>query len=523
MSSGSTIIRSKFKNILSIIILFGVLALPTKALATAYYVSNSGSDSKDGKSEATAWATVSKINSSSFSAGDKILFKNGNSWNSSTLTITSSGSGVGNEITISNYGTGSSPVISSPSGPGIKINNKKYIILDGINCQNTTDRGIEITDSSYITLRNIYITKINTDSGAITLLESADNGLTHDILVEDFQIVGGGSMGWGFSGSPYPIKNIIIRRGTIDGVGQAGGQQKHGIYMTNWQNFLVEDLVINDSYNMGIKMVGTTQDGVIRRVTIKNSGLRNGTNSSGPGVGLGDGGDNINRITFENNVMYGNYHPAINGYSDANNITINHNTFYNNLNGVWVVAGGTGWVVTNNITVQDYSFTNSMSKMPLNLAGTDADISNNTFKNNIWLYTNGTSTLNPVRIGTTTYSLSSWQAKSGSPDLGSLSIDPKFVSPSTGDFHLQSSSAGCKSDGTYIGAFPCAISSSPSPSPSAKPGDANNNGIVDGVDYVIWLNHYKQTLTGGPSVGDFNASGTVDGVDYVIWLNNYKK
>jgi uncharacterized protein (DUF362 family) len=53
------------------------------------------------------------------------------------------------------------------------------------------------------------------------------------------------------------------------------------------------------------------------------------------------------------------------------------------------------------------------------------------------------------------------------------------------------------------------------------PGDANGDGLVNGVDYVVWLNHYKQSGSGGPSIGDFNNSGLVDGVDYVIWLNNY--
>ena len=76
-----------------------------------------------------------------------------------------------------------------------------------------------------------------------------------------------------------------------------------------------------------------------------------------------------------------------------------------------------------------------------------------------------------------------------------------------------------------VGPLPLPPSPSPSPSssPSAKLGDATGEGTVDGIDYVVWLSHYKQTLAGGPSVGDFNTSGTVNGEDYVLWLNNYKK
>ena len=53
------------------------------------------------------------------------------------------------------------------------------------------------------------------------------------------------------------------------------------------------------------------------------------------------------------------------------------------------------------------------------------------------------------------------------------------------------------------------------------PGDANGDGKVDGLDYIIWLNNYNQTTPNGSSDGDFNNSGKVDGLDYVIWLNNY--
>lgn len=54
-------------------------------------------------------------------------------------------------------------------------------------------------------------------------------------------------------------------------------------------------------------------------------------------------------------------------------------------------------------------------------------------------------------------------------------------------------------------------------------GDANGDGKVDGIDYVIWRNNYNKSVNQGASVGDFNSNGFVDGLDYVIWLNNYGK
>lgn len=52
------------------------------------------------------------------------------------------------------------------------------------------------------------------------------------------------------------------------------------------------------------------------------------------------------------------------------------------------------------------------------------------------------------------------------------------------------------------------------------PGDANGDGIVDGVDYVTWLRNFGTNTQNGPQDGDFNQDSKVDGVDYVIWLRN---
>jgi hypothetical protein len=51
------------------------------------------------------------------------------------------------------------------------------------------------------------------------------------------------------------------------------------------------------------------------------------------------------------------------------------------------------------------------------------------------------------------------------------------------------------------------------------PGDANLDGMVDGVDFDIW-NANKFTNLAAWSGGDFNADGVVDGFDLMIWNAN---
>ena len=51
-------------------------------------------------------------------------------------------------------------------------------------------------------------------------------------------------------------------------------------------------------------------------------------------------------------------------------------------------------------------------------------------------------------------------------------------------------------------------------------GDGNGDGKVDGLDYVLWADHYGQT---GRSYweGDYDQNGVVDGLDYVLWADGF--
>jgi hypothetical protein len=51
-------------------------------------------------------------------------------------------------------------------------------------------------------------------------------------------------------------------------------------------------------------------------------------------------------------------------------------------------------------------------------------------------------------------------------------------------------------------------------------GDANNDGLVDNQDLIIWQNNFDQSTSNGVSDGDFNTDSKVDGIDFVIWMKN---
>src|SRR3989344_986324 len=78
----------------------------------------------------------------------------------------------------------------------------------------------------------------------------------------------------------------------------------------------------------------------------------------------------------------------------------------------------------------------------------------------------------------------------------------------------------CSSVSPALTSTPFPQTSTPTPS-GELPGDANGDGRVDGVDYVIWFNNYGISTNNGSASGDFDGSGRVEGVDYVIWFNHY--
>ncbi|MCC7087477.1 MAG: PEP-CTERM sorting domain-containing protein [Pirellulales bacterium] len=57
--------------------------------------------------------------------------------------------------------------------------------------------------------------------------------------------------------------------------------------------------------------------------------------------------------------------------------------------------------------------------------------------------------------------------------------------------------------------------------PPAHPGDFNEDGSVDGADFVIWQTHFPTQGGAAPGDGDANADGNVDGSDFVVWQTNF--
>ena len=175
--------------------------------ATYYLDAVSGSDWNNGLSTATAWQTMDRLNSKAFGAGDKILFKRGQTF---TGGFTLNGSGTATEpLIIAAYGPGNKPVLSGGT------NNEAVIFFEG-------SRGFEIRN---LMIRNNHPTGSLDDRFGIVLEPSVNAGdLQHIHFVNiDFVDIAG-------SGSDHESRGIIAN---TDGTDNAD-------ILSRWNDLLIE-------------------------------------------------------------------------------------------------------------------------------------------------------------------------------------------------------------------------------------------------------------------------------------------
>ena len=136
---------------------------------TFYYVSNDGNDNNDGKSPATAWATLSKVeqagsHNSIIAAGDSILFRKGDTfvgtlkWDRYYGGTSPTGTATA-PITFASYGSGAKPVFEYPpitaNSPAVadrilmEFFGIDYLVFDGLDFTDPT-----IADGDKTTLAN---------------------------------------------------------------------------------------------------------------------------------------------------------------------------------------------------------------------------------------------------------------------------------------------------------------------------------------------------------------------------------
>jgi hypothetical protein len=114
-----------------------------------------GNDASNGHVPGSAWRSIAKVNASSFSPGDSILFQSGQRW-IARLIPPSSGTAA-SPILFSSYGSGAKPVISrgnciysfgQDSTCGVYVT-RKYLIFDGLEIDSCRRNGIWLNTAAF--------------------------------------------------------------------------------------------------------------------------------------------------------------------------------------------------------------------------------------------------------------------------------------------------------------------------------------------------------------------------------------
>ncbi|MBP3651523.1 MAG: peptidoglycan-binding protein, partial [Clostridia bacterium] len=119
----------------------------------AYYVSNNGNDENDGLSPETAWATLDRINDSithdevPIESGDAIFFERGGFWRGHLMIWWTT------DITISAYGRGEKPIITSSPESGAD-EEKWELVHEGENGEKIWKFYQDMTDTGMIVLND---------------------------------------------------------------------------------------------------------------------------------------------------------------------------------------------------------------------------------------------------------------------------------------------------------------------------------------------------------------------------------
>lgn len=432
-----------------------------------YFVNSvSGLDTNNGRSTATAWQTLAKVNASTFLPGDVIGFSG---TFTDTLLFPSSGS-AGNPIVLTSYGVGGRAIFASTGSlHPIKITDQSYITIDNINFSGSggsTTTGAIYLESNLVsgvtnlTVQNVAIngfTAAATDGIDIAQKSTSTFGLTN-ITVKNFTVTncngnGVSSFRGGASLGAAVHTNVNISNGTVNNCGL------NGVVLGNINGGSISNVVAFS--NGGLSTAGPVGIWTYEStgLTIKFCESYNNTALSGPdGGGFDlDGGCsnciieycyshgnrsagflffNYGGVTWSNNtvrycisendsVINTLYSPiTINtGGTSLTNLMCYNNTIYSNISTPVVLLQDTGATghFANNILYCPSSLITSTANSAIAFTGND-------------YWTTGTFTINWNSVVYNTFA--AWQTATGQEKIASvnvgLNVDPKLNSPGTG-------------------------------------------------------------------------------------------
>ena len=271
-------------------------AFTVNAFAATYYVKPDGNDKLEGRSDATAWKTIGKVNSYSFATGDDVYFKCGGTWTGSQLWVDWSGN-AGNRAVIGAYYmsggsesvgvSGDKPIIdgndavpSRTSYQGlVQLSGISYVTVENLRIINSECYALNAEKSSYINAAKI---ETNNLFSAGIRYKTVSNGVIKGCDITDTgRQEWEGPMDWPGSIVTLYSSNIIIRKNKVhENYGEG-----IGIYRQSY-GCLVEDNICYANKKVQIYVNWSWNNTVRRNLCYGTSDTTFQRSSWGPGLGI---------------------------------------------------------------------------------------------------------------------------------------------------------------------------------------------------------------------------------------------
>ncbi len=412
--------------------------------ATVYYVAATlGDDQNDGRSPASPWRTVEKVNATLFTPGTHVLFKRGDTW-TSTLVIPTSGT-PDQPILFGAYGRGERPIITGQSTAPFSIRgtDRHHIVVQDLELADWTDVGLQNRGGDNWVVRRLRITGGDTrppDHGIRFVNQDSrkiDGGLIEQNVVGPIGVSERG--GIFYQGILVQgIDHVTIRKNTIRAVHAGGIALSIGGGGINGNiGALVEDNLIYESTS-GILVFQTSY------TTVQYNTIRHG---KGLGIGVSY---QSNYVTVQVNLIYGlvrllepHLWNGIDIANDSHHGKVYHNTVVGVARHSLVLARDgnidlRGWDIRNNIFDASRNDGSNIPgsiderALPLGLRNATAF----TEDHDLLVSANGGHVASVGLGDGILYDLENYRAAVGA-GLQSQDKNPHFIDPDAGNFRLR--------------------------------------------------------------------------------------
>ncbi len=312
-----------------------------------FYVAANGDDSNAG-TESAPWRSAGKAFSANLSPGDTVLFRRGDTFTVSSVSLKSSGSS-GRPVTYGAYGTGARPIIKGFRGR-VFDNGLSWVVFDRLHLND--GEAIRFFNASNIVLQNLEVSHYY--RACINLGPPAHHITLHNNEVHD---CGHGSNGKtktqsGVNGEgiyigenvvekPAYVHDIVVTSNNVHHTTDEGISVKY-TYHVRVEGNVVHDITTSDPGGISFRQVTNGERGlghIIRNNEVYR--IKSHPDKGGTGIGIitGEG------VLVEGNLVVNNERAGINAYSRA---TVRNNQVCgNNPN---ISTTGSGHKLSNNTT-----------------------------------------------------------------------------------------------------------------------------------------------------------------------------